>query len=320
MDLIHKIEVLLVKLFSFKNVVHILAIGSLIQLMCSFISIEINVVYILLPILFLYVKYEKAALFDNPKEIVLHFVGAVSILCGQFLFETLFINLLELVYVTIYMYWIYVNSNKYQSEFKYHVEVNFIAIYALFLTMNALVSSVYAISKFFQYKLYFQESFILIGISFFASVFCIVTLFIHEKDNVHTSEISSWNDCCLEEEAVKVEYKQSELEKRIRIENFFDHNNGYLDAKFSLEDLAKSLDMTKNEVSDFLNQYMQVSFYQLVAKYRVEYAKELLIDTNNLTIEAIVEASGFNSKSSFNKYFKFFVGCTPSAYRNLLMD
>ncbi len=85
----------------------------------------------------------------------------------------------------------------------------------------------------------------------------------------------------------------------------------------SLSDLAKRLNAPSHHLSQVINEKMSESFYEMIARYRVEMAKELLCDrdTQNLTIVEIAEKTGYNSKSAFNTAFKKNTGMTPSAYR-----
>jgi AraC-like DNA-binding protein len=53
--------------------------------------------------------------------------------------------------------------------------------------------------------------------------------------------------------------------------------------------------------------------------YRIEMAKEILNspDYNKLTIDAIAEKAGFNSKSPFYIAFKKHTGMTPKVYLSM---
>jgi AraC-like DNA-binding protein len=54
----------------------------------------------------------------------------------------------------------------------------------------------------------------------------------------------------------------------------------------------------------------------MTAEYRVEEAKKLLKEKQNIKVEEIAEQVGYNSKSSFNTAFKKITGLTPSEFRN----
>jgi YesN/AraC family two-component response regulator len=85
----------------------------------------------------------------------------------------------------------------------------------------------------------------------------------------------------------------------------------------SLSDLAKKIGESPHHVSQVINEKLNKSFFNLLASYRIEEAKNVLSDPkrNNLTIEEISEMVGYNSKTAFNNSFKRFTGKTPSEFR-----
>src|SRR5204862_256995 len=88
----------------------------------------------------------------------------------------------------------------------------------------------------------------------------------------------------------------------------------YADTLVSLSKVAKNIGEPAYMVSQVINERMGYSFYDWIAKYRVEEAQRLLSDSKTAcyTIEQIAEEVGYNSKSAFNKAFKKFSGKTPS--------
>lgn len=109
---------------------------------------------------------------------------------------------------------------------------------------------------------------------------------------------------------------QSELsELANEILHLFIIDKVFLDSSFNLDALATMLDKPKNQISTVINSELNESFYSLLAKYRVEYAKKLLETNRHLLLDGVMLQSGFNSRSTFIKYFKEFVGESPSAYR-----
>lgn len=114
------------------------------------------------------------------------------------------------------------------------------------------------------------------------------------------------------------EISERELFIKNEIEVYFNMNRNYLNPSFTLETLSSDIAIPKTEISHVLNAVMKIKFFDYLASKRIEVAQEMLVETNKLyKIETIVEACGFNSRSSFNKYFKFFVGKTPSEFRDI---
>lgn len=94
-------------------------------------------------------------------------------------------------------------------------------------------------------------------------------------------------------------------------------NKLYLRSRLSLDLLAQEIDIPKHHFSILLNTHIGKSFYQLVAECRINEAVFLMQQGgNSMTIEALAYECGFNSKSSFNKYFKEIVGCLPSEFKD----
>ena len=88
--------------------------------------------------------------------------------------------------------------------------------------------------------------------------------------------------------------------------------------KASLSNLASTINESSHHVSQTINEDMNMSFFELLAFYRIEEAKTILASENGkkFTIEEIAERVGYNSKSSFNTSFKKLTGLTPSQFRN----
>lgn len=91
----------------------------------------------------------------------------------------------------------------------------------------------------------------------------------------------------------------------------------YLNAELNKEKLAKKLEVKPYLVSQVINQVYKVSFSEFVTSYRIEHAKNLLLDESQhkFTIEHIAFSSGFSSLSSFYKMFKDSQGITPAEFR-----
>lgn len=109
----------------------------------------------------------------------------------------------------------------------------------------------------------------------------------------------------------------SELQEKVlnKLYQLFEQEKPFLNAQFSLPQLAKTLGVSPHHLSQILNQKLQRNFFELIANYRIEESKLLLRQFPELKIEEIAEKIGYSSKSSFNTSFKKYVGKTPSAYR-----
>ncbi len=66
-----------------------------------------------------------------------------------------------------------------------------------------------------------------------------------------------------------------------------------------------------------LNEKHHRNFFSFVNEYRIREVTSRISDPKyqHYTILAIAFDAGFNSKSTFNTFFKAYTGKTPSAYR-----
>lgn len=110
-----------------------------------------------------------------------------------------------------------------------------------------------------------------------------------------------------------------ELQKfKLKIQKIMEGDKPYTDPNLTLRKLAEYLEMNPKQLSGLINVSFQKNFYTYINEFRLEEVKKLLIDkdTGHLTIVAIAEKAGFNSKSTFNSYFKKETGMTPKQYKS----
>lgn len=104
-------------------------------------------------------------------------------------------------------------------------------------------------------------------------------------------------------------------EYAIALKELIEEKKLYLNPNLSLSDLSAEMDLPNHRLSQLLNVHLGTTFYYYIAERRVEEAISRIKTDDNLTIESLAYYCGFNSKSSFNRYFKEIVGVTPSEYR-----
>lgn len=123
-------------------------------------------------------------------------------------------------------------------------------------------------------------------------------------------------------EATPEKYAQSSLtadhkERLIEvIERNIQNEKPYLNKDFNLNQFAQSLGFARSYVSQAINGHYGKNFSSWVNEYRIREARRMMANPENrrLTIEAIAQAAGFASKSSFNEAFKKYTGLTPSVF------
>jgi AraC-like DNA-binding protein len=90
----------------------------------------------------------------------------------------------------------------------------------------------------------------------------------------------------------------------------------YQNFDISMKSTADELSITPHQLSWFLNKKLRIDFRNFINRFRVEEAKQLLIEKLDQNVLTIGYHVGFGSKTSFNVTFKEYTGKTPKKYRN----
>jgi len=117
-------------------------------------------------------------------------------------------------------------------------------------------------------------------------------------------------------------YKKSGLTSRFsndlkeRLVYLLEVEKVYRQNNISLEILSERLDTNRHNTSQVINEHFDLNFFELVNKYRINEALEIIKnDTHkNMNIIDIAYEVGFNNKVTFNKSFKKLLSQTPSQY------
>jgi AraC-like DNA-binding protein len=102
-----------------------------------------------------------------------------------------------------------------------------------------------------------------------------------------------------------------------RIRNTMEKHQLYLKQNLNIEDFARQVGIHYRDVSSIINKQFNTNFFEFVNEYRVNRAKEMLLDPRyvEMTILDILLESGFNSKSSFHRFFKRYTGMSAAEFR-----
>ena len=101
----------------------------------------------------------------------------------------------------------------------------------------------------------------------------------------------------------------TELEQQLKKERL------YTNPELRIADLAAKTGFQTHLVSQVINDCRAQNFNELINEMRIDEAKRLLMAEPGMSVQAVMEASGFQAKSTFNTLFKQAVGQTPSAFR-----
>lgn len=117
-----------------------------------------------------------------------------------------------------------------------------------------------------------------------------------------------------EAKAKKASFSDTDIEK---LSAFMLEKKPYLQSDLTINELAKQVDIGHRQLSVIMNQHFKKNFFEFVNHYRIEEAKQLLTSAEHkkTNVLDIMFDIGFNSKATFNTFFKKHTGKTPSQYR-----
>jgi len=95
----------------------------------------------------------------------------------------------------------------------------------------------------------------------------------------------------------------------------FEEKEYYRKTDLRITDVSSVLGTNRSYVSSIVNVDYDSTFSDYVNKYRVEYAKKLLLDKKNHVLDYVAEESGFASVNSLLRAFKKETSLTPGQFR-----
>ena len=199
---------------------------------------------------------------------------------------------------------------------KWGSTINWVVIFHFVLLLITVSYSVFIIN-FVRNPLYldFKEAQLILGLSSFGmvSMNVILLFFPHVLYGITRSKESKVNEEELVEEFKDEERKEYFLALKGTIDELAKREKLFLLEEFSMEYLSKKLEIPIHHVRIVFKDYFEVRFIDYKNQMRVHHAIGLLKDNlnNALTIEAIGQNSGFNSRSTFFATFKKITGKTP---------
>jgi AraC-like DNA-binding protein len=151
----------------------------------------------------------------------------------------------------------------------------------------------------------------------YVALFCMITTYRVMNDSAYFEGSTSFLDISIGK------YSKSSLteEGKLRIlDNIIlelETRRYFAENLASLSELAKKIGESPHHVSQVINEKLDLTFFELLASYRIEEAKKILSGDkkDKYTVEEISEMVGYNSKTAFNNAFKKLTGKTPSEFR-----
>jgi AraC-like DNA-binding protein len=102
-----------------------------------------------------------------------------------------------------------------------------------------------------------------------------------------------------------------------KIEQLIKSEKIFLDPNLTIKQFAERLEMNLTEASKLINQYYHKNFNEFINDYRIEEARQILADNDQVskTLSHVAQDAGFKSESNFYFLFKKITGNTPHQYR-----
>lgn len=298
-----QLELLVIEL-----IVKVVIVFFIAQLLILYGSGNIYISCIYCPLVYLFLKY-KSSFFIRTKDfllVFLHMVGFVTIVLLS-VYTPVYIFLWALVlYFSTYLLRI---NRLWKAQKVQLLNSNSNYLYGLFKYINILAIGYTVI----QLCVYYFGSTELYPLRFIWIEILIINILFSIGSLIALKGISRQ----LEQEYSEITLISDLAEKII---DFFETSDIYLNPKFSVSDLANAMGVPKVLISQVINRELKISFYYLVGKYRITYAKYMLLSEDLYSINFIVEQCGFHSRSTFYKHFHKFVGLKPYQYRMKYKD
>lgn len=125
--------------------------------------------------------------------------------------------------------------------------------------------------------------------------------------------------------AEKKPYSTSKLKEEVandflrKLEEYMFTKKPYLNEKLTLQQLSEEVHIPPHYLSQIINTGFKKNFFDFINEYRIEEVKRKINDPEfkDYSILGIALDSGFNSKTTFNRFFKKITGFSPSEYKKI---
>ena len=95
--------------------------------------------------------------------------------------------------------------------------------------------------------------------------------------------------------------------------------HGYLNPSLTIEEMARVLNSNRTYISKLVNLYYGMTFRDYLSKKRLDFAKQLMADEPDASLDYISAKSGFQSSTQFIRKFRETEGLTPTVWKQTLM-
>ena len=153
----------------------------------------------------------------------------------------------------------------------------------------------------------------------YVSLFILITTFRIMNNSTYFDNSSSFMDISIGKYRKSSLTETGKLKILDNIIQEIETKRYFADNLASLSELSKKIGESPHHVSQVINEKLDLSFFELLASYRIEEAKKILSGDkkDKFTVEEVSEMVGYNSKTAFNNAFKKLTGKTPSEFRKI---
>lgn len=226
--------------------------------------------------------------------------------------------------ITIYSTLAFIEINRHQKNLK-----NLVSFTSQRITLNWL--KILSISFYVAYFILFilgglnmmgnfipfDPYFVIFG---FIALFSVAYSFYGIKQPVIFGEVvrQDNNEKKETEKYSKSGLKDVQAEKYLKkLLDYMETGKPFLNGDLTIHDLSAKTGISRHHITQVINEKYKRNFFTFINEYRVKEVTERFSNPkfNNYTILAIAFDAGFNSKTTFNSFFKNQTGLTPSQYR-----
>lgn len=113
------------------------------------------------------------------------------------------------------------------------------------------------------------------------------------------------------------EESQEEDDLYFRTKELMKDKTLYTNRDLKRKDLARLLGTNERSLANMLHKYTNLTINDYITQKRLEYARELLLDAKNYTLETVAFESGIGERTSLYRLFKKHYGISPDEFRKL---
>lgn len=163
---------------------------------------------------------------------------------------------------------------------------------------------------------------ILSSVPFYCYLFCCYQnylLFYEQVENAFEQDVPSEKEARTLPEADAEKKDEPELpvsyaEIVERMDRWIE-TSGYIQPGLTIKELSEILHTNRTYLSSYIKATYSMTFREWITGLRLEYAKKMLMEHPEISVQKLAEASGFLSRSNFIKSFSEKEGCTPARWR-----